>query len=290
MRLGSKIDRLRWERNGEVLAIVSSQVSVVTLFELATRQIIPLDVAMGTKGLPTFAEWSTDKPVLIIGNNHGNILLFNYRTSRKIPLIGKHQRSIITGAFNSDIFALGSDDMTVTVNNLEGETIATISSTAEPSVLKLIRFHRADVQSDQPEIFLSFVAGRRTLSVASIADTSNPISLQFQDKYGHIVDTAWYGNGMVVIGFEHGFLVVLSAQNWNEEFHNTISYICLNTDVGKLFTAGDNGQIKIRNLDELQELSDIIESSSDAKAVTRIQCTEDGTLTAVSTESPALSV
>ncbi|KAI6201750.1 WD repeat-containing protein 19 [Aphelenchoides besseyi] len=299
MRLGSKIDRLRWERNGEVLAIVSSQVSVVTLFELATRQIIPLDVAMGTKGLPTFAEWSTDKPVLIIGNNHGNILLFNYRTSRKIPLIGKHQRSIITGAFNSDIFALGSDDMTVTVNNLEGETIATISSTAEPSVLKLIRFHRADVQSDQPEIFLSFVAGRRTLSVASIADTNNPISLQFQDKYGHIVDTAWYGNGMVVIGFEHGFLVVLSAQNWNEvnhelfsvqEFHNTISYICLNTDVGKLFTAGDNGQIKIRNLDELQELSDIIESSSDAKAVTRIQCTEDGTLTAVSTESPALSV
>jgi hypothetical protein len=37
-------------------------------------------------------------------------------------------------------------------------------------------------------------------------------------------------------------------------------------------------------------LNEIIDSSSDAKAVNRIGSTEDGTLTAVSTESPALIV
>lgn len=49
-------------------------------------------------------------------------------------------------------------------------------------------------------------------------------------------------------------------------------------------------RIKIRNIDDLQELSEIIESSSDAKAVSRISCTDDGQLTAVSTEGPALVV
>jgi hypothetical protein len=56
---------------------------------------------------------------------------------------------------------------------------------------------------------------------------------------------------MIVVAFEQGFIVVLSAQNWQEvnhelfsvqEFHNTITHVCVNSQVGKLFTAGDNGQ------------------------------------------------
>lgn len=49
-------------------------------------------------------------------------------------------------------------------------------------------------------------------------------------------------------------------------------------------------RIKIRNIDDLQELSEIIDSSSDAKAITRVGCSEDGGLMAVATESPALHV
>jgi hypothetical protein len=56
---------------------------------------------------------------------------------------------------------------------------------------------------------------------------------------------------MIVVAFEHGFIVVLSAQDWQsvnhelfsvQEFHNTITQICVNVQAGKLFTAGDNGQ------------------------------------------------
>lgn len=101
--------------------------------------------------------------------------------------------------------------MSVTVNNLDGETVATMSCNAEPTNLKLTRFRRNDSTSDQVEVFVSFIAGRRTLSIAPINDTDNPISLQFQEKYGHIVDTAWYNEGMIVIAFENGFIVVLSV-------------------------------------------------------------------------------
>jgi hypothetical protein len=66
-----------------------------------------------------------------------------------------------------------------------------MSCSAEPTNLQLTRFRRSDSNSDQPEVFVSFIAGRKTLSIAPINDTDNPISLQFQDKYGHIVDKAW---------------------------------------------------------------------------------------------------
>lgn len=49
IRVGTKVDFLCWEYNGEVLAIVCGQINSVTLFELATRQIISLDLSMGTK-------------------------------------------------------------------------------------------------------------------------------------------------------------------------------------------------------------------------------------------------
>jgi hypothetical protein len=178
-------------------------------------------------------------------------MLFNYRTSRKIPIIGKHQRAIVTGAFDSDLFAVGSEDMSVTVNNLDGEIIATMSCNPEPSNLHLTRFRRLDSHTDELEVFVSFVVGRRTLSVAPINDTDNPVSLQFQDRYGLVVDTQWYNQGMICVAFEKGFFVILSAQNWSEvnhelfsvqEFHSTITNICVSSQANKLFTAGDNGQ------------------------------------------------
>ena len=42
----------------------------------------------------------------------------------QVPLLGKHSKAIIGGAFNSDnSFALLSQDKTFTVNNSDGDTI-----------------------------------------------------------------------------------------------------------------------------------------------------------------------
>uniref|UniRef100_A0A1I7STJ9 Intraflagellar transport protein 122 homolog n=1 Tax=Bursaphelenchus xylophilus TaxID=6326 RepID=A0A1I7STJ9_BURXY len=251
VRGGSKIDLLRWDSEGEILAIASGQSSAVQLYELATRQIITLDISMGTKGLPTFMQWSKKHQVLIIGTNQGSILIYNHYSSKKLPLVGKHQRAIITGDFDEDIFALGSDDLSITVNNLEGETLSTISCTAEPTNLKISKFRRVDAERDKEELFISYIVGHRTLSIVTANDTSSPISLQFQDKYGQIVDTSWHNNGMIMIAFEMGFLVVLSAQDWNDvnhelfsvqEFTSTITCLYTSLSCERLFSGADNGQ------------------------------------------------
>lgn len=59
--------------------------------------------------------------------------------------MGKHQRAIITGAFGGDnLFALGSEDTSITVNNIDGDTVHTFSCSGEPEFLQFTRFRRVD--------------------------------------------------------------------------------------------------------------------------------------------------
>lgn len=64
-----------------------------------------------------------------------------------------------------------------------------MSCNAEPKNLQLTRFRRNDSNSDQLEVFISFIVGKKTLNIAPINDIENPVSLQFQEAYGNIVDT-----------------------------------------------------------------------------------------------------
>ncbi|CAD5215524.1 unnamed protein product [Bursaphelenchus okinawaensis] len=299
VRGGNKIDLLRWDDNGELLAIGSGQSSAVQLYELNTRQIITLDISMGTKSLPTFMQWSKKSQILVVGTNQGSILIYNHYSSKKLPLMGKHQRAIITGDFHDDIFALGSDDLSISINSLEGETLSTISCTAEPTNMLLSKFRRSAAEKDKSELFLSYVVGHRTLSIVTANNTVNPISLQFQEKYGQIVETSWLKDGMIMIAFELGFLVVLSAHDWNDvnhelfsiqEFTNTITCIHANFECDKIFTGSDNGQVKVRSVSDCNRLHEILDGNGDGKSVSRVACSTDGSLVAVATETPAVIV
>lgn len=53
---------------------------------------------------------------------------------RRTPILGKHTRSITCGEWNRDnILALGSLDQTISINNIEGDTLKIISLRGEPS-------------------------------------------------------------------------------------------------------------------------------------------------------------
>lgn len=49
-------------------------------------------------------------------------------------------------------------------------------------------------------------------------------------------------------------------------------------------------RVKIRNLADINELNDIIDSNGDSKPVSRVACTLDGSLCAISTDTPSLVV
>lgn len=55
-------------------------------------------------------------------------------TFRRTPVLGKHTKSITCGEWNREnILALGSQDQTVSISNIEGDTLKIISLRGEPS-------------------------------------------------------------------------------------------------------------------------------------------------------------
>lgn len=129
----------------------------------------------------SFAVWAKKSATLAIGNSKGNLLLYNHHSSkygsaysrwlyasiypifllpyRKVPVIGKHTKRIICGAFNDkDMLALGSEDQLITVSNPEGDTVYSFSCTGEPSDIRFAEMKEAERST----------AGETTVSVMTI--------------------------------------------------------------------------------------------------------------------------
>jgi len=80
---------------------------------------------------------------------------------RRLPILGKHTMSITCGEWNRDnILALGSQDQTVSINNIEGDTLKIISLRGEPSKIafsKMKSNHRKHSEETVSYIYLFFL-------------------------------------------------------------------------------------------------------------------------------------
>jgi WD repeat-containing protein 19 len=71
------------------------------------------------------------------GTTKGNILLYNQRAGKKFPILGKHTKRIVAGCWSTDnLLALGSEDRTLSVSTLEGDTVHIANLRAEPSQIQ----------------------------------------------------------------------------------------------------------------------------------------------------------
>ena len=72
----------------------------------------------------TFILWSKMGLFLAVGTSKGNLLIYNHSASRKVPILGKHNRRITCGAWSSgNLLALGGDDKILSVSNVDGDTL-----------------------------------------------------------------------------------------------------------------------------------------------------------------------
>lgn len=83
-----------------------------------------------------------------------------------------------------NLLALGSDDRTLTISNLEGDTIHQIPLRHEPSAVSF------GGKETAPDSILSAILGGKTLFFLDLDDYS-PVELAFQQRYGNIVSHKW---------------------------------------------------------------------------------------------------
>ncbi len=62
-----------------------------------------------------------------------------------------------------------------------------------------------------PDAIVSVSMDRKTILLYNLSDPENALELAFQSRYGCIVSFKWFGEGMILVAFSFGFIVVIST-------------------------------------------------------------------------------
>eukprot|EP00055_Hartaetosiga_balthica_P018073 m.128120 g.128120 ORF g.128120 m.128120 type:complete len:1383 (-) comp9449_c2_seq5:5705-9853(-) len=289
--LPGKCTGMEWDNNGEHLAIIHDQSSSVFLWNTSDKGATEVDV--GLKGFGSMVCWSPEGKQFIVGNNKGDISVYSVPTQRKLPLLGKHRKRIVSADWGrNNKFVVASADQTLTINTPEGDAIANPQLGGDPSLVKTFDGNDEDDAKSQ----VAVVMNSKTLLLFHYDNPNRPAELSFHAKYGSIVSYEWFGNGKILIGFSSGFFVVMNTDNSEaigfEEHHSRnhrtrLTDVAVSNALGKIATCGDS-QVKIMDMEVYSEIFSIIDLDDDSGLLDKLNWSEDGQLLSVSTENGSL--
>ncbi len=182
----SNILCLEWDCNGEVLAILSEGNVAIYMWEASHRRTRRLDTKMPNL---SFMAWSRKGSRLVVGNEHGNVLIYNHETRKKTRGLGKHPHRISCGAWGKgSMLALGSEDGTITLRNEVGDTLDQAELMCSPAKMHFSGIGgRDDDDGMNDDMFLSVeTTGGRSLLLYKVKDLDSKIELTFQRVYGDV--------------------------------------------------------------------------------------------------------
>lgn len=284
-----------WDKDGDILAVIAAKSNTVYLWDASVNKTSQID--SGMRDQMSLILWSKTTSLLAIGTVKGNLLIYNRQTSRKVPVLGKHTKKITCGCWSSqNLLALGSEDNTLSISNHEGDTIRQTTLRGEPAEI-YFSVKKTDERSTHGESTVSVSVDKKILVLFNINDPEDRIDLAFQRHYGTIVSYRWYGDGYILIGFSHGYFVVISThiREIGHELYQArnhkdcLNSVAISSTLNKACSCGDN-TIKIHDLSDLKDISDILNLDGETKGLDQLSWTEDGQLLAVSTQNGSLHV
>lgn len=199
---------LDWDVDGVCLAVLQEGNGVIPIWDSSSRTTLSVDTNLKD---PSFMAWSSIGPQLAVGTAKGNILMYNKNTRKKIPVLGKHPRRIICGAWSYDNqLVLGSMDNTMTVSNDTGDTLDQTQLKRSPTGMCFIGAKRGrggrpssaqgrPTTSDDNVVAVNLSG--KSLLLYNLSETDRPVELAFQPKYGTIVVHRPFGDRYALIGF-----------------------------------------------------------------------------------------
>ena len=85
--------------------------------------------------------WSKTSPILALGTQKGSLIMVNFKTDQKLPVLGKHSKKISVCAWSQDnLLALGSVDGTISINDNNGDAKERLLSKLIEKVEEIICF------------------------------------------------------------------------------------------------------------------------------------------------------
>ena len=101
MQNNNRVMSLDWDKDNEFLCILQENCNFVYLWNVFSSNNLQ-EMEWETKYKNTFIKWSKTHPVLVIGNEKGNLLFYNKKIQKKIPTMSKHSKKVISGDWNKE--------------------------------------------------------------------------------------------------------------------------------------------------------------------------------------------
>ncbi|OMJ78816.1 hypothetical protein SteCoe_21300 [Stentor coeruleus] len=276
---------LEWDKEGEVIAVLQERLSNVTVWDINTLIFTHLEI--GANDQPTFLKWSKTQPILAIGTEKGGIVFYNKGTQRKIPTIGKHSMRVISGDWSpDDLLITGSEDKTITISTITGDTIPQ-NNLLKAQPLRILWSNTGVITMMLRDLAINTIWSR---------DGYTSKEIQLQQHYGRIIGYDWYADDKVIVGCSEGWMasISLAKTNFSSElysikvFNITFDAICVNKSQNKVALAGDNS-IRFYNLSTIKEIRvDKIELSYDLGRINKMHWTSDGQILTILTSAGKL--
>ncbi|XP_073812289.1 intraflagellar transport protein Oseg6 [Musca autumnalis] len=275
-----------WDNDGEVLGIITATSPTITLWNANTMQ--KTSIESGLRDPLSCVVWSKQDQILAVGTARGNLAIYNHKTGKRIPVLGKHSKRITCGAWSAqNLLALGSDDKTFSLSNEEGDSVRVVQLRDVPSDMYFAEMANDDRISGDNAI--SMIIGKRTLYLYYLPEPDSPTELGFQSRYGSLLQHKWFGDGYILLGFSNGHVVAISThpkdigqELWQVKNHKELltglSY-CPALEI--VASCGDDN-IKIHSITNLHETEKII-TVPDHSGVQMIDWSSDGQLLAITT-------
>jgi WD repeat-containing protein 19 len=292
---------LVWDRDGDCLAVLQEGNGIIPLWSLSNRRVVPLDTGLKD---PTFISWSKSGPQLAVGTAKGNLLIYNKTKKQKTSVVGKHAKRISCGEWSKtgNKLVLGSDDKTITISNEIGDTLIHSELKDVPSQIvfspKLGQAPGNDRRSE--EVVLSVnVAGQSLLILNTVDEKDDPIELCFTQannpkvaRYGDILKHQWITDGLLLVGFSQGNLVLISTASHEigVEKHatrgdpNSLITFAYNPQLGKVATAGSSG-VSVFDIRDLTRTDTISLAELENGSISDLQWSPDGQILSIATLS-----
>jgi WD repeat-containing protein 19 len=129
--------------------------------------------------------------------------MISFLDCRKLPLLGQHSGRITTMAWSKDnLLAVGAEDNRISVMASSGTVLQRCDTNETPRNLKFSEMKR-EKRGAYEESTVSTIIGKKHLGLWTVGDQTNTatpaagsqlFTLNFQDKYGDIIDYQWYKN------------------------------------------------------------------------------------------------
>ena len=213
----------------------------------------------------------------------------------------KHQKKIVALTFNTqNKLALVSQDRTLSVNTLSGEVLEQMKLKYDPFDVQFAEQKvegnggaKSDSNNMGNDQTISINMGQSTILLYNLQDTSNPIELAFQQKYGTICSYHWFGDGYVLIGFSGGYVIAISThmREIGEElqsiqiYNGTLQDVCYNANANLVAAVGEDG-LKLVDTSEsnwVEQTQDAIKFTKEEGQCEHMEFTKDGSILTVST-------